>query len=288
MIEYDNAVSIYKGDFRMSKQKLEKVLQLMINEENDKASQLLHDIFVEKARKIYSDMIKEDEMLERDLGDWEDDFEDDVSTKSGIKKIDDEIDYEEMKEAADEDEDEMDMDSDEDEMDMDSDEDEMDMDSDEDEMDMEMDSDEDEMDMEMDSDMEAPSADADEAFMNVEDALAELKAAFKELVGEEPTQTDEFADDEYEYEVGDEVEPNKIGESAVLKKEKVAMKDGSDGKASPVAKVKDNEKLGVPMTKAISTKEGSAAKVAKPKELGVPGPQDHGSKMKPAPRVKKD
>ena len=51
----------------MSKQKLEKVLELMINEENDKASELLHDIFVEKARKIYADMIKEDQDIERDL-----------------------------------------------------------------------------------------------------------------------------------------------------------------------------------------------------------------------------
>ena len=35
-----------------TRDKLEKVLEYIINEETDKASDLLHDVFVEKARGI--------------------------------------------------------------------------------------------------------------------------------------------------------------------------------------------------------------------------------------------
>ena len=36
-----------------TREKLEKVLEFIINEENEKASDLLHDVFVEKGRGIY-------------------------------------------------------------------------------------------------------------------------------------------------------------------------------------------------------------------------------------------
>ena len=47
-----------------TREKLEKVLEFIINEENDKASDLLHDVFVEKARGIYEEIATEDEELE--------------------------------------------------------------------------------------------------------------------------------------------------------------------------------------------------------------------------------
>ncbi len=47
-----------------TREKLEKVLEFIINEENEKASDLLHDVFVEKARGIYEEIATEDEDLE--------------------------------------------------------------------------------------------------------------------------------------------------------------------------------------------------------------------------------
>lgn len=286
----------------MSNKKLERVLQLIINEENNKASDLLHDIFVEKARNIYLDIVKEDEDLERimseadddeydfDVSDMEDDLEDDVSER--INTYDSEIDSEEMYEA--DDDEEMDMD---DEMGMD--DAEMDLagemgDDMGDEMDMDMG---DEMDMEGEG-----ASDADEAFMNVEDALEELKSYFADLVGDESDEEseDEFAADEYEYdeegddsEMGDEMDMDdemdmededeeEIKESVQLKKvSEPAMKGGDDGKASPVAKGK-GEKLGKPMKDAIKNTTETGGKAEKPKEMGYDGPESVGTKLKPA------
>ena len=47
-----------------TREKLEKVLEFIINEENEKASDLLHDVFVEKARGIYEEIATEDEEIE--------------------------------------------------------------------------------------------------------------------------------------------------------------------------------------------------------------------------------
>ena len=272
----------------MSKQKLEKVLELMINEESDKASELLHDIFVEKARKIYANMIKEDQDIERDLNeaDWDDEYDFDTSdAEEDLKKdsydfnvegLDDEIDNEEMyEEGEEEDEDEFDS-----EVDLG---DEM---GPEDEM-----NDEEGLDsMEMDMGSEGGEKPAQEAFINVEEALKELKAAFANLVGE--TNSEEKGEDEYdadEYEYGSEEEESEdegeeeIKESATLSKISAPkLKGGDDGKASPFAKVKDSEKLGNPMKNAIKNSEETGGKAVKAKPIGVPGPQDVDAKLKPA------
>lgn len=80
----------------MSK-KLEQVLECLINEESDRASELLHDVIVEKARSVYQELVNEDddmdledeEVCEEEVvaeaeeddafgGDLADDFEDDI------------------------------------------------------------------------------------------------------------------------------------------------------------------------------------------------------------------
>lgn len=59
----------------MSK-KLEKVLECLINEESDRASELLHDVIVEKARTIYQDLVNEaDEDLDEEVVEEEDAIE---------------------------------------------------------------------------------------------------------------------------------------------------------------------------------------------------------------------
>lgn len=274
----------------MSKQKLEKVLELMINEENDKASDLLHEIFVEKARKIYSNMIKEDEDLERDLNeaDWdkeydfdtsddEKDFKDD-SEHFNVDDLDDEIDNEEMYEGEYDEEDDL-HDA---EMDL-----EDDMASDEDEFADEDESEEDESDEEESEEDETEQSeedeakDADEVFMNVEDALAELKAAFADLVGD--AKEDESEEDESEFDAADYDYGNEeIKESVKLSKVSATKKVSDEGKTSPFAKVKDSEKLGKPLKNALKNSEETGGKATKAKPVGVAGPQDVGSKLKPA------
>ena len=42
----------------MTTQKLEQVLEYLVNEENDKATDLLHEVFVEKAKTIHSELVE--------------------------------------------------------------------------------------------------------------------------------------------------------------------------------------------------------------------------------------
>lgn len=67
-----------------TRDKLEKVLEYIINEESEKASDLLHDVFVEKARTVYEDLMGQDEDLEE--------YEEEINTD----EIEEEEDPEEM------------------------------------------------------------------------------------------------------------------------------------------------------------------------------------------------
>ena len=153
-----------------TREKLEKVLEFIINEENEKASDLLHDVFVEKARGIYEEIATEDEEIEEAT-------EEEVEE---AKSDDDKEDKEQVDEADIQDQfaDEVEVDSemiDQEEV------------AEEDPM-----GDEIPMDDEMgDAESEAP---VEDAFMNVEDALDELKAEFAQLMGdEEPADMDDEA-----------------------------------------------------------------------------------------------
>jgi len=55
------------------RQKLEQVLELLINEEHEAASELLHSVIVEKARTMYEDLVDEDFG-----GDEKEDFADEI------------------------------------------------------------------------------------------------------------------------------------------------------------------------------------------------------------------
>jgi hypothetical protein len=80
----------------MSKQILEQVLEHILNKEEGKASDLLHQYFVDKGRSIYESLIQSDELAEDDVfeteidDDQQSDFADDISAKQG------EIESEEM------------------------------------------------------------------------------------------------------------------------------------------------------------------------------------------------
>ena len=153
-----------------TREKLEKVLEFIINEENEKASDLLHDVFVEKARGIYEEIATEDEDLEEAT-------EEEVEE---AKSDDDKEDKEQVDEADIQDQfaDEVETDS------------EM--------IDQEEVAEEDPMADELPMDDEMGDAEGEDpvedAFMNVEDALDELKAEFAQLMGDEEPMDDEMGD----------------------------------------------------------------------------------------------
>ncbi len=132
----------------MTHRKLEQMLDLLINEETDAASELLHTVLVEKARTLYEDLVDEDFG-----GDAKEDFADEIeANKDEIES--DEI-YDDDDESKGEDE----------------------------EMDMEGDA---EGDVEDDAEgEEASEEEVDDRLEDVEAGLAELRAEFDALMAEE-------------------------------------------------------------------------------------------------------
>lgn len=215
-----------QGETNMStREKLEQVLEMLVNEDNDKASELLHDVFVEKAKNIYAELVESDESVEEDVteeigGDPEQDLADDISADQ------EEIEAEEMFS-------------------------EEDMDDEEAAQDLEA-----SMDV---ADDAGDGAEAEEevkdAMMNVDDAMAELKTAFAAMTGDAP------AEDEAEAEEDDEMEESKdesleedfedleeaaslsavktpsdpVGADAGAQKSPVASKNDMGGKAVDIA-----------------------------------------------------
>jgi hypothetical protein len=153
-----------------TREKLEQVLEMLVNEDNDKASELLHDVFVEKAKNIYAELVESDESVEEDVteeigGDPEQDLADDISADQ------EEIEAEEMFS-------------------------EEDMDDEEAAQDLEA-----SMDV---ADDAGDGAEAEEevkdAMMNVDDAMAELKTAFAAMTGDAPAEDEAEAEEDAEME----------------------------------------------------------------------------------------
>ena len=170
----------------MSK-KLEKVLEHLIANDQEKAKELLHQVFIEKARKIHEELISQDDLEEMDRmgGDEGEELEDDITSHDAhLRELTDEIDAEEtMQEADDEDDLDADLgmgddDMGDDEMDMD------DLDADMDMADAEDDMADAEDDLEM-GDEEGGMSDIEDTIGDLEDALAALKAEFEKLEGGE-------------------------------------------------------------------------------------------------------
>ena len=140
--------------------KYEQLIEYIINEQEDKARELFHQIVVEKSRDIYESLIDDEDFNEAVGGNEVDDLVDEV-----------EADEHGMQEGEFDDETEMDM-GDEAEMDTD-------MDS-EAEMDTDMDSE-----AEMDMGNEAGEGDVESRVQDLESALEELKAEFDALMADE-------------------------------------------------------------------------------------------------------
>jgi len=71
--------------------KFEKLIEYVINEEDAKASDLFHEIVVEKSRDIYESLMDEDETVEEGFGgDQADELINDISAdEEGMTEEDD-------------------------------------------------------------------------------------------------------------------------------------------------------------------------------------------------------
>jgi len=236
-----------------TRDKLEKVLEYIINEETDKASDLLHDVFVEKARGIYENLVAEDEVTEDEiLDEKKEEVDEDSEQVDEASKDEDKDDKEDVDEAivrnpeqdfTDEVTNAVDSDLEEIESEEMYSEDEM-----EDEEEMPMD--------DAEGGEETGDPEVDQAFVDAEEALDRLKAEFMELVGgaeEEVPMDDEMPmdamDAEEEMPEMESVEQDGVAETVEEDFEEieeaanmVAVKDpsdpvGADGGAqkSPVA-----------------------------------------------------
>lgn len=259
-----------------------KVIESLVEGEDAKASELLHEAFVEKAREIWNDLVEADEIvedevaeeeLEESFGDEEaDDFIDD------IEEDEDEIEAEEAFGEADED----DMD------DMDA---EAELADAGDEMDFDMDGETDEH--------EEEHEEIEDKLMSVEDALADLKAEFAKMMGDDAEEEAEeemeeelaFESDEADEEIEEAAEEDAdetLEEGAELTKvgkdgmHPADMPAGDDGKASPVAG--ENDMGGEAVDMAAKGSEGSdKGLVDAPKDMNVTHPGD-GADLKAEPK----
>jgi len=258
-----------------------KIIESLVNGEGEVASDLLHEAFVDKAREIWSGLVEQDEIVEEDISEEEIEesyFDEDVDS------FEEEITAEEeyaMEDEDDEGEAEFELASD-------------------DEMDMEMD-------MDSEGDMEPESeAGIEDAMLSVEDALADLKAEFAQLMGDDmgdeeeaglsdELPADDFASDlEPEEEVEEEFafeadESEELEEAADLTKigkdgmHPSEMPAGDDGKASPVASKNDMGGKVVPTGAKSAEGSNKGLSDATAKDMGVTHPGD-GASLKPETR----
>ena len=260
-----------------------KIIESLVNGEGDKASDLLHEAFVDKAREIWSGLVEQDEIVEDDISEEEEIEESYFDEDEDVDSFEEEIEAEEKFAMEDEEDSEA----------------EFELASD-DEMDMDAEGD---MDMEMEPESEAGIEDA---MLSVEDALADLKAEFAQLMGDDmgdeeeaglsdELPADDFASDlEPEEEVEEEFafeadESEELEEAADLTKigkdgmHPSEMPAGDDGKASPVASKNDMGGKVVPTgaKSAEGSKKGLSDATAK--DMGVTHPGD-GASLKPETR----
>jgi hypothetical protein len=196
--------------------KFEQLIEYVINDEEQKARELFHDIVVAKSRQIYEDIMSEEEIDEEEIDESVDeDLEEDMGGDAADDLIDD-VEAEEQEDVS------MEAEGDDEELDV--------------EMDAEVDSDDHHDDVGGDEELE-------DRVMDLEDKLDELMAEFESLMGgdaagDDMGDGDDFGADEGgdAIEVDDTEEMMPMAEGVSLKTVPAA-KMGDDGanKKSPVA-----------------------------------------------------
>jgi hypothetical protein len=204
--------------------RFEQLIEYVINDEEQKARELFHDIVVEKSREIYEDIMAEEELEEGADEELEEDLEEGAM---GGDASDDLIDEVEMEEESD-----MNMEA------------EGDDDMDNDGMDMDPDAERDEFGSDDGMDGGDEPATKDD-IMNLEDKLDQLMAEFEDLMGD----GDDFGPDEG----GDAIEMDDTEEM------EPGMMEGLDLKAAP--KPVTSEEGGVNKKSTVAANAGAKGPV---------------------------
>jgi len=253
------------------KESLVKVLEYIVNDEQDKAADLLHNVFVEKAKSHWSSLQENDEVVEDEI--QEDDLDETIDLDEADEDSKDEAEVEEAIDASDAEEDFLDdIETAEEEIEDEEIMDDEDMEEPEAEMDLAMD-----MEPEAEEgDAEGGESDAEEAMDNVEDAIAELRAAFADMMGDEEAPAEEEPEmgemESVATEATDEVEA--VDEGAEMKAVSVSHSDTSD-KGSPVASQASAPTGATAHKTSGGDEKGRPAPTAQ--GMGVDGPQEAGS-----------
>ncbi len=180
----------------MDNKKYEQLINLIINEDEEQARELFHEIVVEKSREIYESIMEEEMVDEGDMGD---DMGDEMGGQVG--DLLDEINAEESGVTEEEEEEVFDLDSEEDE--------------------------------DMGGDEGEASEEVEDAVIRIEDKLDQLMAEFEEIMGGGDADLD--AGDEGEEVEVDSEEEEAMMEAVQLQKVSVTHGDDGVQKKSPVA-----------------------------------------------------
>ena len=199
----------------MDNKKFEKLIDLIINENEEQARELFHDIVVDKSREIY-ESIMEEEMMDDDM---------DEGMGGQVGDLLDEISAEEEGMMEDEEED-LAMDA---EMDMADADDSFELDAD---------------DMEDTEEGE----EVEDAVIRIEDKLDQLMAEFESIMGGDADMADDMDAEEDSEEVMEAVQLQKVsvthGDNGVQTKSTVAANSGQAGMASKPVKASTTTETG--------------------------------------------
>ena len=270
-----------------SNSKLSKVLEYLIKNDEEKAKELLHQVFIEKARAIHEEMMGHDDMEEDEVGgsgDQGKDFRNAVNARgqdahseaidAQIRAMENEIDFEETMNEEEGDLEEFKATTD-----------------DEDELELSLDDDGDEMDMDVTGDEGSSEHDDHEAIMDkmgdLETALAELKAEFEKLEAEERGEGEEEEEGEGEeeeesWEMDEDFDD--IAESLDLEVVTKDMEKSVPAKdvGAEQSGMSDGNKARSPLPPSQTTRFG-----AKPVDIGA-GPEHKGYERQAAPKSSMD
>jgi len=273
----------------MSKQILEQVLEHILNKEEGKASDLLHTYFVEKGRSIYESLIQSDELAEEDVfeteitDDAQGDFADDIETAQEEIETEEMFSEDEM-EGDDEFGGEEELGGEEDFAD--------DLGGEEDFAD----------DLGGEAGEEADMASVQDAVLDVEDALDELKSLFAELQadeageeemgGEEEFGADEAGEEEFasDDEFGGEEEQTEesLDESAdLIAVAKPTPGDNGQNTKSPVTANSGAKGMAAKPVKLGGDAAETGGKAAAPKDMSIAAGNKPGQKSAPQLRTVK-
>ena len=251
------------------KDSLVKVLEYLVNEDREKASDLLHDVFVEKAKNHWASLSESDESVEEDIQD--EDLDETYEVEEGINNFDAEEDFLDDIETAENEIEAEEVYGEDDDQEGEEEAPEMGMD----------------MEVDMDSGEEEDAAEPEEALANVEDAIAELRAAFADMMDDEPAEEPEMEEEvAFESDDSDDEEVEAVEEGATMSAVSVSHTDGSDNSKSPVGPGDSSMSPSKPVDIAGGTVE-AGGKAPASKDMGVTGPQEAGSPT-PAPAPKRE